>query len=337
MILLDAIFINNSGGRVLLDYLVEEAHKSGLDFYYLLDSRVKGAYPFLQENKVSYLPGSFKVRHSFYKGKESAYQTILCFGNLPPSIKTKARVFTYFHNVLFAEGTSNFSMKSKFLWMIKRIVFKNLIKNTQFWMVQSEEVKSLMIKKWNLPSDNLLIRPFYPELPFSNEEIKLEQDSFLFVSDGNLHKNHANLLSAFKKLCQIHPQAKLILTISKNYPQLLEEIEALQNQGLDIENLGIVKRSELYKYYKKYSCLVYPSLKESFGLGLIEAASVKMPIIASNLPYVFAVANPVATFNPENVESIFESMKWFIDNKPEAVAAKAQNLIDTIFKDLEQN
>jgi glycosyltransferase involved in cell wall biosynthesis len=334
MILLDAIFINNSGGRVLLDYLVEKAHSSGLDFYYLLDSRVKGAYPFLPENKVSFLSGSIKLRHSFYKGKESAYQTILCFGNLPPTIKTKAKVFTYFHNVLFAEGTSNFSMKSKLLWMIKRMVFKNLIKNTHFWMVQSEEVKSLMIKKWNLPSDNILIRPFYPELPVGNEEIKLEQDSFLFVSDGNLHKNHTRLLVAFKLLQQVHSQAKLVLTISKNYPQLLGEIEALQKQGLNIENLGIVKRADLYKYYKKYSCLVYPSLKESFGLGLIEASSVQMPIIASNLPYAFAVANPVDTFNPESEESIFESMNWFIKNKPKAITAKAQNTIGTILQEL---
>lgn len=45
MLLLDSLYINNSGGKILLDYLVEilETHK--IPTYYLFDERCKGDFP----------------------------------------------------------------------------------------------------------------------------------------------------------------------------------------------------------------------------------------------------------------------------------------------------
>jgi hypothetical protein len=40
-ILIDAVFINNSGGYVLLDYLINEIEKLDLPVVYLLDYRIK--------------------------------------------------------------------------------------------------------------------------------------------------------------------------------------------------------------------------------------------------------------------------------------------------------
>ena len=60
--------------------------------------------------------------------------------------------------------------------------------------------------------------------------------------------------------------------------------------------------------YSKANILLYPSLYESFGLGLIEGAMHGLPIIAANLPYVYEAINPNAVFDPLSADSIYEQM-----------------------------
>ena len=41
MVLIDAIYINNGGGKILFDYLISQLNKSDLELYYLIDSRIE--------------------------------------------------------------------------------------------------------------------------------------------------------------------------------------------------------------------------------------------------------------------------------------------------------
>ena len=47
-ILIDAIYINDSGGKILLDYLLQELEKIGKKCIYLLDKRVEDKMAFLK-------------------------------------------------------------------------------------------------------------------------------------------------------------------------------------------------------------------------------------------------------------------------------------------------
>src|SRR6478736_1971528 len=107
MILLDALYINNSGGKVLLDQLVRALHESGTSVFYLLDERVKGDYPYLNDKNVLYLKASIKSRNIFYKTHKDDYSTVVCFGNIPPPFRLKAKVYTYFHQLLYLEPPVN--------------------------------------------------------------------------------------------------------------------------------------------------------------------------------------------------------------------------------------
>ena len=51
--------------------------------------------------------------------------------------------------------------------------------------------------------------------------------------------------------------------------------------------------------------MVFPSLTESFGLGLVESMMAKCPVAAADLPYAHEVCGDAAVyFNPNNSESI---------------------------------
>ena len=97
---------------------------------------------------------------------------------------------------------------------------------------------------------------------------------------------------------QQKPNAKLLLTISNNYPELLSKIEEAKKTGINIENLGFVSQKDLHGLYLGAKFLVYPSLMESFGLGLIEATKLGCEVIAADRSYVYAVVEPYSVFDP---------------------------------------
>ena len=70
--------------------------------------------------------------------------------------------------------------------------------------------------------------------------------------------------------------------------------------------------------YLRHQKLIYPSLQESFGLPLVEASSIALPIIASDLDYVFDVCELDYIFNPNCHKSIARAVMRFL-NKGETI------------------
>ena len=141
MLLVDSVHINNGGGKILLDYLVKELEKSDLDVFYLLDKRCKNDYQYVSMNRKVYLKASLLGRYKFYKENKRKYSKVFCFGNLPPTIKLGIPVYTYFHQKLFLQIPKELPIKQKIVLTIKSKIFKKLMTNTHFWMVQTAVVK----------------------------------------------------------------------------------------------------------------------------------------------------------------------------------------------------
>jgi glycosyltransferase involved in cell wall biosynthesis len=264
MILLDAIYINNSGGKILLDYLITKFESEKLSVFYLLDKRIKNNHPKINDSKnFIYLNASLLERHKFYKKNKSKFKKILCFGNLPPSIRTNAVVYTYFHQKLFLEIPNQIAFKQKLVFKLKSAIFTFFKKNTDFWLVQTKAMEESLSKKMNLKS-SIIKMPFYPEL-ISSDTVIRELNSFLYVSSGSEHKNHKVLLEGFKHFYDENAVGTLHLTIDENFTELNQIITKLIKNGYPIINHGFVERSKLINLYKSCTFVIYPSLSESFG------------------------------------------------------------------------
>ena len=106
------------------------------------------------------------------------------------------------------------------------------------------------------------------------------------------------------------------MTLPDTSPKyILEMIESLQILGHNIINHKSCSIDEIRNLYKSCNYLIFPSLTESFGLPLIEAASSGCKIISSDLPYVYCVINPSITFNPNSIEDILKALCLSIDYK----------------------
>lgn len=310
MVLLDAIYINNSGGKILLDYLIETLENSNLEIHYLLDERVRGKHPVVK-NKVTYLVASFVKRHQFYTQNKKTFSKVLCFGNLPPSIKISASVYTYFHQKLFLEIPKGTPFKNKMIFLIKSFVFTALQNYTDFWIVQTEVMAKLTREKMRKP---VLVIPFYPSLQ-KTKNIVREKNTFVYVSSGIPHKNHPVLVDGFCKFYDEKKTGELHLTISSEFKELYGQVETLISQGYPIINHGFVPRPLLSEIYSKSTFSIYPSLSESFGLGNIEALEQGCLVIGADLPYTYAVCEPSLVFDPTSVESITNCFNFAYENK----------------------
>lgn len=314
-LLLDAIFINNSGGKVLLDYLIKEIETNGLGIHFLLDARVKNDYSHLPKSRTTFLPNSLKKRHDFYKKYKSELHYVLCFGNVPPTLKLNAKVDTYLHNsVLFYTG-SEFSFKTALSYKVKSLIVRYLKKNTDNWVVQTRFMEEGLQQYWGIDPTQIERIPFFKPISAPQEKKERNRNDLYYISDGHPNKMHHHLIPAFIQASKNHPQMNLYLTISHQYPQLIQQIEQAAAQGIKIKNLGWCNPSQLSEIYQTGGFLIFPSSLESFGLGLIEAAQYGMPILASDLPFVHEIIEPSATFNPYSVESISKAISLSQEKK----------------------
>lgn len=328
MILIDALYINGGGGKILLDYLISELEKTDKKVFYLIDSRIKNQIqPIKNGNILHYAESDFQSRRRFYKKNKSNFSTVLCFGNLPPNIKIEATVYTYFHQLLYLKLSGKLNLKSKILYWIKVKVLKSLLTNSDYWMVQTSWVKEGFKKKFDVPYDRIMVLPFYSPLKTSDNCPQREEYTYIYVSNATPHKNHKNLITAFCKFYDKHKKGKLILTVSEDYTQIFGLIKDKINEGYPIKNYGFVERNILTELYSSSRFLIFPSLTESFGLGLIEAIENGCDIIGADLPYTYAVCEPSLTFDPTNIDSIIDAFSLSLKPIIKASQAKISNNI----------
>lgn len=304
MILIDAIYINNGGGKVLLEYLIEKLEETNLIIHYLFDDRFVNNVHIKETNKITILKPSLSLRKDFYVKHKKKINKAFILGNVPPPIILRdTLVYTYFHNSILIKTPKEFSLVEKLKYILKVYIVRKYSRNTNYWLVQSDILKKEFIKKFK-EVDKTIVLAFFPELNFDLRGIERINNTFLYVSNAQANKNHFRLIDAYCKAFDVLKKGKLIVTVNENFPEIIEKINFVKEKGYPIENIGFVDRKTLAKVYMQSEFVIFPSLTESFGLGLIEGVKLGCKIIGADLPYTYAVCKPSLVFNPTNVDSM---------------------------------
>ncbi len=297
MILIDATYINSGGGLVLLKELLVHLRGRG-DFALLRDIRVSDLDTCGWT--VFDLPPRESARRNFYRRYEARLTKVFCLGNVPPPVRLAVPVVTYFHNLLLCQPypgeTWGLRLDS---WMKMRYIRYRQGHTDAFW-VQSTLVAQALRAALGT-SMPLEVNPFYRPTKLLTYSDPSRFQKFGYVSDGHPHKNHLRLLAAWQQLAEKGLYPELHLTVGSTHASLLQAIAQAQAKGLKVINHGHT-RAELI--YQACGYQIFPSVLESLGLGLIEAAEAGSAILAPNLPYVSAVVRPWRTFDPYEATSI---------------------------------
>jgi len=332
MILIDCLYINSFGGKTILELFFKKLLNSDLDYHFILDSRLKSNFvQNIKTDNFTVIDATHLSRKSFYLKNINKFSSILCLANIPPPIQTSIKTTIFFHNSLLLNPLSHpISFKNRIINFLKFNYIKYYDQKDYSWIVQTPYIYKLLREALIINSDQISIFPFFKEKSESNN-LKKITNNFVYVSSGVSHKNHIRLIKAFIEVAnKADIEIKLHLTLNK------EELpKFIYPHNLKVEFYGTLSIDAVNELYNSCEFAIYPSLVESFGLPLIEAANYGCKVVASNLPYVHEIIKPSLTFDPYSVESISKSILKAIEtnNLPETkvlVENKLDNFIDFI-------
>jgi glycosyltransferase involved in cell wall biosynthesis len=315
MLLIDTIYIHDGGGKILLDYLIKNLEDTKIKCFYLFDNRIKNLPTIKSTNQVLFLKPSLWQRFQFYKKHKTSFTRVFCMGNLPPNIKMKAEVITYYHSPLYLKSPEDFSTIERIKYVLKRKVLMKFSKHSDSWLVQTNFIKQKLEEKFRIDDSKVSLMPFFPAFGESKKEVTRETNTFLYVSNATTHKNHVRLINAFCEFFDEHKIGKLTLTVSDDYKDVFDLIEKKVSEGYPISNVGFIGRKELQTLYLSSQYLIFPSIAESFGLGLVEAINSGCKVIGADLAYTYAVCEPSIVFNPYKESSIVNAFNQAINNE----------------------
>ncbi len=331
MLLIDSMYINVGGGKILLDYLTKELESRNLDVFYLFYDRCSNDYQWIPENRRIYLKASLINRYRFYNSNRGKFTKIFCLGNIPPLTKQRIPVLTLFHQTLLILKTdSQLPFLKRLKLTLQKILLSLINKNSDKWIVQQKSIKDGLSSVYGINTNKIEVLPFYPPIPADGNVYERRKNSYIYVSSGANHKNHVFLITAFCQFYDKNRVGHLTLTVSDSFPHLLNIISEKSNLGYPILNLGFVNRENLYKEYHSHEYLVFPSLAESFGLGIVEAIENGCKVIGVDLPYMHEVCVPSLLFTSNDINSLCKAFELSLsdDNKP--AVSKVSNALDEI-------
>jgi len=321
--------IHGGGGATLLNDLLSEIPDDqdvlmivGDQFLKRYLCATKFKFRGYQNNFFSRLANELWLRKNITEN-----DIVLYFGNIPPLFALKAATFTFIQNRYLLSGANFYGLSLRTVGsvLINRIILSLFYKNTNFFIVQTESMRLLLLKKiksykpifvWPFCAKNNPLLKNYDEI--DKKDIERFDECFIYPASGVPHKNHLSLINAWIFLAKKGFFPKLYITIDEvEFPSLSHAIkEKVSAFNLNIENIGNISSKDLEIVYKKSNALIFPSLFESFGLPLLEASQFGLSIIASELDYVRDLNCPIKeSFDPTSPTSIARAVLRFMDHK----------------------
>jgi glycosyltransferase involved in cell wall biosynthesis len=141
----------------------------------------------------------------------------------------------------------------------------------------------------------------------------------LYVSNALIYKNQWNLIEAIaetRKRYQINIKLKIVgggsgLALKK----MLRSKIKYDKDSKFIKLIKFSNKNLIKRYYQNSHIFIFPSSCESFGITLLEAMSVGIPILCSNkssMPEI--IKNNTIYFDPDNIEEIILAIMKIITN-----------------------
>ncbi|MDP9046658.1 MAG: glycosyltransferase family 4 protein [Bacteroidota bacterium] len=206
--------------------------------------------------------------------------------------------------------------------------YVNILPDALMVFAETETGKKELSNYLNLSPDKISVLPLFVSESFTNIQLPIvnqaaslkslglqEQEFFFYPAQFWAHKNHYNLIKAFKEFHLQHPAFKLVLCGSDkgNLTYLKKYVKEIALEDHVIFS-GFIEEDVLYTLYKNAKALIMPTFLGPSNIPPIEALHLGCPVLCSDLDGHREILNEAALyFNPLDHFSIFESMQLIMD------------------------
>ena len=257
-----------------------------------------------------------------------------CTSNTAPYSK-KTPLITTLHDIIYMEGSvlklllNKASMYQKFGNLYRRIIVSKVVQNSRRLITVSNFEKENITNFFKLKNKDIQTVHNGVSQKFTNNidadhilrvkvKYKLPENYLLHIANKDPRKNTKNVLIAFKEyLKTVNTSQKLLMLGCKkdDLKIMLKEINAVELYE-HIILAGYISDEDLPIIYQLSDLFLFPSLREGFGIPIIEAMACGVPVITSNTSSMPEVAgNAAHLIDPNMPEEICRGMLKIMFNE----------------------
>ncbi|MCP4685027.1 MAG: glycosyltransferase family 4 protein [bacterium] len=216
-----------------------------------------------------------------------------------------------------------------------RQVLRRALNNAAHVIAHSRAIAEDLVSHFGLPADKLTV--VYPsvadifEREIERSHVAKPEGPLLYVGTDSTRKNLDLLFRAFSLLVRQGVRNQLALRIDSRKRASLE-VRA-ERAGIPVDRLmwlEPVDADGLMRMYREASVFAFPSLYEGFGMPLLEALTVGLPVAALNRSAMTEVVGEAGVLVDDNAPEAFAA------GLLEALRAGRENGADTAFRAKQQ-
>lgn len=244
-----------------------------------------------------------------------------CTSNTAPIMTRGLPLVLTLHDIIFLEprDRKNRSLYQNMGWLYRRIVVPRILgKCSKIITVSDFELENI-IGKLSLPRERMAMiyngynEWFRPTDDKDNIFRKYIDDKgyFLFLGNTDPKKNTERTLTAYAGYLKKSARKRKLL-VADLAPEQIDNI--LTANGIShirdyIVSPGYIVNTDLPFIYNSAFAFLYTSLRESFGIPLLEAMACGTPVVTGNRSSMPEIAGPEAVLvNPESTDEITAMM-----------------------------
>lgn len=252
--------------------------------------------------------------------KELNLDMLHCTSNTAP-IRCKIPLILTLHDIIFLEprDKQNKSLYQNLGWFYRRMVVPRILKKCRRIITVSEFEQNNIISKLGLPRKQVaMIYNGYNDWfrPMEDTDCVFakymaERGYLFFLGNTDPKKNTERTLIAYSKyLERSSVKRKLLMAdLDRHYLNDIIERNHIENILSHIEMPGYIVNTDLPYVYSAAFAFLYTSLRESFGIPLLESMACGTPVVTSNTSSMPEIAGPDAILvNPESADEICEQL-----------------------------
>jgi glycosyltransferase involved in cell wall biosynthesis len=309
VVAVNATALDKSGALTILKQFIKHASSDSRYHYfcfvpYGLNLQKSNNITYVEVSKLNWFKRILWDSYNFRKKlKIHGVDAVKVISLQNTSINIDKEQIIYLHQPLpFSSVRWSFFKKEQFKLFLYKHFYKIFIllfvnKNTIF-VVQTDWMKSALCSTSNINKNKVhVIKPDIelPNVVFEDnrKEVARKNHTLIYPATPLFYKNHQIVLDALKimKAKSRFSNIKFQVTFKENeYPSFTALVS---KYGLidNIDYLGTIPYKELIQQYQSASIVLFPSYVETFGLPLAEGASLRKPVLCSDLPFSRDVLN----------------------------------------------
>lgn len=250
-----------------------------------------------------------------------------CTSNTAP-INCKVPLILTLHDIIFMEPrqSGNKSLYQNMGWYYRRLVVPRILNKCQKIITVSHFERNRIKESLKLPDSQVItVYNGYSDYFFPRQDVKtvtqkyIQADKYLFfLGNTDPKKNVPRTLKAYA-LYRKRSKAALPLLIA----DIKEEILVTILKDLNIEHIrpfitspGYIPNTDLPYLYSGAFAFLYTSLRESFGIPLLEAMACGVPVVTSNTSSMPEIGGKDALLSDPTSEEDIASKILLLENDP---------------------